>query len=279
MKGVRAPTGPEASTPLADPIDAQALQLRLTSGGTAWEILYRPKVDSTNRVVLELARQGAPEGTTVIAESQTAGRGRLKRNWQSPPGLNLYLSCLLRPAVAAADASVITLTAGVAVAETVALFCPEGVGLKWPNDVQIRGRKVCGILAELRMAKEGPPALVVGIGLNVNITGADFDPAHRATATSLREETGRCHCRQEVAFELCSRLAKWYGLFLAEGFAPVRQAWLDRCGMTGRRVRVLFRDELREGVAAGIDRDGALLLADGTGALQRITAGDASVVK
>lgn len=262
-----------------DGFDARALQSQLTINKIVWRIHYHPKVDSTNRLAMELARQGAPEGTVVIADGQTKGRGRLKRIWQSPPGLNLYLSCLLRPDLAPADASQITLTAGVAVAEAIARFCPEGVGLKWPNDVQIRGRKVCGILTEMRMDVDRLPVLVVGIGLNVNIRRADFDPAHRATATSLREETGRILSREEVAFELCSRFEKWYRLFLGTGFAPVRQAWLACSEMTGRQVRVLFNQEVQEGRVVGIDRDGALLLTDASGALKRITAGDASIVK
>jgi BirA family transcriptional regulator, biotin operon repressor / biotin---[acetyl-CoA-carboxylase] ligase len=263
----------------AGEFDAPALQSRLTSSGIAWRVHCHPRVDSTNRLAMGLARQGAPEGTVVIADSQTAGRGRLKRVWQSPPGLNLYLSCLLRPPIAPADASQITLTAGVAVAEAVAQFCPGGVTLKWPNDIQIRGRKVCGILTEMRMGGDGVPVLVVGIGLNVNILGTDFDPAHRTTATSLREEAGRSLCREEVAFELCRRLEEWYRLFLAEGFEPVRRAWLARSEMTGRRVRIRFNQEEQEGLVAGIDGDGSLLLTDSSGVLQRITAGDATILK
>jgi len=156
--------------------------------------------------------------------------------------------------------------------------CPTGVGIKWPNDVLIRGRKVCGILAEMATAG-GSRAVIVGIGLNVNIKKENFDPGHRDTATSLREETGREHSREDVAFLLCERLERWYETFLHAGFAPVREEWLARSDMAGKRVRVLFRGEVQEGVVEGIDRDGALLLADGRGDVRRITAGDATIMK
>lgn len=262
-----------------DGFDAEALETRLAGGGIAWRIRHYPTVDSTNRLAMGLVREGAPEGTLVIAESQSAGRGRLQRVWQSPPGLNLYLSVILRPAIAPADAAQMTLMAGVAVAETIADLGVAGVGLKWPNDVQIRGRKVCGILTEARMEKGGLGALVVGIGLNVNISRDRFDPAHRQSATSLKEETGRTQSRQDAAFALCRHFEKWYGLYLGQGFAAVREAWLARSGMVGKSVRILFREELQEGRVSGIDRDGALLLTDASGILRRITAGDATIRK
>ncbi len=258
--------------------DAKALQSRLTGRKMGWLLHYRETVDSTNRFAMGLAREGAPEGTVVLADRQTAGMGRLNRAWQSPPGCNLYLSVILRPAVAPPEASRITLLTGVAVAEAIASICPAGVGIKWPNDVQIRGRKVCGILTEMATAG-GSRAVIIGIGLNVNIKRENFNPGHRDTATSLWEETGREHSREDMAFLLCERLERWYETFLHAGFAPVREEWLARSDMAGKRVRVLFRGEVQEGVVEGIDRDGALLLADGQGDVRRITAGDATIMK
>lgn len=259
--------------------DAEALQSRLAGRRMGWRIHYLPVVDSTNSLALKLAREGEAEGTVVFADCQTRGRGRLQRVWQSPPGRNLYASILLRPAIDPADAARITLTAGVAVAEMISIFCPEGVGLKWPNDVFIRGRKVCGILTEMKTTGRALDGIVVGIGLNVNTAAKDFDPAYRKTATSLREETGRSFSREDVAFLLCDYFEKWYQIFLCEGFAPVRERWLARSGMTGSRVRVLFQGEVQEGVVVGIDLDGALLLDDELGAVRRIIAGDASIMK
>jgi len=259
--------------------NAKALQSRLTGRKMGCPLHYRETVDSTNRFAMGLAREGAPEGTVVLADRQTAGMGRLQRAWQSPPGCNLYISVILRPAVAPPDASRITLLAGVAVAEAISAVCPGRVGIKWPNDLLIGGRKVCGILTETRMATGGIDSVIVGVGLNVNMERADFDPAHRETATSLREETGREHSREDLLLLLCERFEPWYEIFLHDGFAPVREGWLARVEMAGKRLRILFRDEVREGVFAGIDRDGALLIADEQGAVRRITAGDATIMK
>jgi BirA family biotin operon repressor/biotin-[acetyl-CoA-carboxylase] ligase len=260
------------------PFDVKALQSRLAGRRIGGLLRYRETVDSTNLIASRLAREGAAEGTVVLADRQTAGRGRLNRAWQSPPGCNLYLSVILRPAVAPQDASPITLLAGVAVAEAIASVCPTGVGIKWPNDVLIRDRKVCGILTEMRK-DGGNLALIVGIGLNVNIQKDDFDPGHCDTATSLREETGRDHSREDMVVLLCERLEHWYEIFLHAGFAPVKEEWLARSEMAGKHVRILFRDEVQEGVVEGIDRDGALLIADGRGEVRRITAGEATIMK
>ena len=259
-------------------IDANFLQPILAGRRIGGLLCCRDSVESTNRVALQLLREGAAEGTVVIADTQTAGRGRLNRVWQSPPGSNLYFSVILRPPVAPSDASQITLLAGVAVAEAIATICATGVGIKWPNDVRIHGRKVCGILTEMRTSGSGA-GVIVGIGLNVNIRKDDFDPGHSETATSLREETGCSHSRENLFLLLCERLEKWYGTFLHAGFAPVGEGWLLWSEMAGRHVRILFRDEVQEGVVEGIDRDGALLISDARGEVRRITAGDATILK
>jgi BirA family biotin operon repressor/biotin-[acetyl-CoA-carboxylase] ligase len=259
--------------------DAEALQKGLAGKKIGVPFHYVPDCDSTNRLALELAGEGAPEGMVVLADFQRAGRGRLKRVWQSPPGCNLYTSILLRPPIDPTEAAGIMLMAGVAVAETVLAFCPDGVGLKWPNDVRIGGRKVCGILAETRLKGASLDAVVVGIGLNVNMVRADFDPAYGEGATSLREEAGKKLSRKQVALLLYEGLECWYETFLREGLAPVRRRWLSLSEMEGRFIRVVFRDEVREGRVAGLDDDGALLLDDGSGTLQRITAGDATIMK
>jgi BirA family biotin operon repressor/biotin-[acetyl-CoA-carboxylase] ligase len=222
--------------------DAKALRSRLAGKMIGCRVHYRDTVDSTNTVAMGLAREGAPEGTVILADRQTAGRGRLQRVWQSPSGSNLYASLLLHPAIAPADAARITLMAGVAVAEMITTLCPAGVGLKWPNDVLIRGRKVCGILTEIRMLGGAVEAIVVGIGLNVNMVRADFDPAHREASTSLREETGETYSREDMAFLLCEHFEQWYQIFLRGGFAPVRERWLARSEMAGKHIRVLFRE-------------------------------------
>ncbi|NPU84183.1 MAG: biotin--[acetyl-CoA-carboxylase] ligase [Syntrophaceae bacterium] len=236
-------------------------------------------VESTNLAALKLAAAGAPEGTAVIAEEQTAGRGRLNRTWQSPPGCNLYLSLVLRPAVEPAAAPQLTLLAGAAVAKALNRWCPGIVGVKWPNDVLIRDRKVCGILTELRLSGGGISSVIVGIGVNVNIRREELDPAFRDAATSLLEETGTETDRTAVAAALLEELENLYDLWIREGFEAVRPHWLPYSVLTGKRIRVAFQDEVEEGTAVGLDEDGALILEEPTGARKRVLAGDATILK
>jgi BirA family biotin operon repressor/biotin-[acetyl-CoA-carboxylase] ligase len=259
--------------------DPVAWLARLTTRRIGRRPVWLAEVDSTNRLALKLAAAGEPEGTVVIADRQTAGRGRLHRVWQSPPGCNLYLSILLRPEVAPAAAASLTLVAGIAVAETVRSFCPGGVALKWPNDVLIRGRKVAGILAEAKTDAGALATVVVGIGLNVNIGREAFAPAHRDLATSLKEETGTEHEVGEAAARLCERFEAVYDRYLGEGFEPLRSRWLGLTEMVGQPVQVRFGAGLQAGIVVGIDGDGALLLGQPDGSVLRVTAGDATVVK
>ncbi|MHB8092809.1 MAG: biotin--[acetyl-CoA-carboxylase] ligase [Syntrophales bacterium] len=258
--------------------DIALLTERLRGCKTGFPLHYFENVDSTNAVAMRLAQEGATEGTMVLADRQTAGRGRLQRVWQSPAGCNLYFSFILRPKIDMAKAAQFTFLAGVAVADTIASFCPDGVEIKWPNDVLINNRKVCGILSELR-TENGRMAAIVGIGINVNMKRDDFVPEYRQIATSLLEETGRRHPREEVLCSFCTNFQRRHELFLSEGFGPIRQVWLSRTKMLGKNVRILFGTEIKEGVVSGLDEDGALLLAGATGAVERIIAGDATIIK
>lgn len=266
-------------------LDISLLKARLRGFTIGSPLHYFESVDSTNALALKFASEDAPEGTVVLADRQTAGRGRLGRAWQSPAGRNLYFSIILRPEGAAswlqmemAKAAQVTFLAGVAAAETLRAFCPDGVAIKWPNDVLIHGKKACGILSEMRAGK-GEVALVVGVGINVNIRKDDFSVEHRETATSLFEETGRELAREDVLCDFCAHFQYWRGVFLKDGFEPIRRAWLHRTDMVGKNVRVLFGNEIKEGAVSGIDDDGALLLAASGGGVERIIAGDATVMK
>jgi len=240
-------------------------------------LYYFETVDSTNTVGVRLAEQGAAEGTLILAESQTAGRGRFHRRWQSPLGTNLYFSFVLRPDIEASKTAAVTFVAGVAAFDALFVYCRDGLQIKWPNDILIHNRKVCGILTELKTAGNGIE-LVVGVGINVNIKRVDFDVEYRERATSLAEETGNELPREDVLIHFCTQFQRWYGVFLEVGFEPIKRAWLDRTTMVGRLVKIRFRDETQEGLVWGIDDDGALLLVDGEKTIRRITAGEATVI-
>lgn len=240
------------------------------------------ETDSTNRVALELARNGAPHGATVVAEGQTAGRGRLGRRFFSPGGLNLYTSIVLRPRIDTAEAPTLILAAGVAVAEAVAATLDDAgaVEIKWPNDVLVGGLKTSGILMELGAEATRVAFLVLGIGVNLNVPREHFPEEFRALATSLGAHAGRPIDRVAFAQRLYHGLEEVLDAHAAHGFAAIRPRFEARFRMKGRPIRVRDLDGRETaGRCAGIDEDGALLLSDPEGGLERVVAGDVTVVK
>jgi BirA family biotin operon repressor/biotin-[acetyl-CoA-carboxylase] ligase len=253
--------------------------------GTRWlgrDIHWHETTDSTNRVAQELARSGAAHGTAVIAEGQTAGRGRLGRSFFSPPYENLYVSIVLRPRLTTAQAPTWILAAAVAVADAIAdsVPDPEAIEIKWPNDVLLGGLKASGILMELGAEATRVAHLVLGIGVNLNAARDDFPAEFRASATSLACHTG--HRIDRIAFvcRLFERLEETLDRCAASGFESVRPTFEARFHMAGRRVRVVdVGGEHTEGVALGIDAEGALRLRLDDGGETRVIAGDVTLAK
>jgi BirA family biotin operon repressor/biotin-[acetyl-CoA-carboxylase] ligase len=238
--------------------------------------------DSTNRVALELARGGAPHGAAVVAEAQTAGRGRLGRAFFSPPNVNLYLSLVLRPALSTAEAPTLILAAGVGVADAVAeeLGEPERVEIKWPNDVLVDGKKVSGILMELGAEAARVLFCVLGIGVNLNVDPRSFPDDFRDVATSLASAAGRPIARAAFTRRLLAALEDALDAHARGGFAAVRPRFEARFRMTGRRVRVRELDGSETaGSVRGIDADGALLVEGTDRRVARVVAGDVTLVK
>ena len=246
-------------------------------GRVGWRIHYFHEVASTQRVAAEMAEEGAAQGTVVVAELQTAGRGRMGRSWHSPAGVNLYLTIILRPSMPLSEVPRLSLVAGVAAAEALETVAPGIVALKWPNDVWLRGRKAGGIIAEaVTDAAQGLRCVLLGIGLNVNLALADVPPELRDKATSVRIATGRVCDRIELASTLCNRLNTRYMEVEAAGFAAVRPAWERYSALTGRSVTVVDGEVRTAGVVRGIDSDGALTLETAAG-VERILTGDVSI--
>lgn len=243
------------------------------------EIHFYDELPSTNGHAMTLASQGAGEGEVVIADRQIEGRGRLGRTWQSPPGVNLYLSVILRPRIKPADAPWITLMTGVAVAQTVSRYCRDGVSIKWPNDVMAHGKKLCGILTEIKMTTGGIDFAVVGIGVNINMTKDTFDEGHRYRSTSLKEE---CRCdisRSEFTAALLESFEEWYEKLNTDGFHPIREAWMNYASVTGKTIEVNDRGTVRTGTVLGIDETGALLLTEEGQGTTQVLAGDITVIE
>ena len=234
-------------------------------------------VDSTNDEAKALAVRGALEGTVVIADAQRRGRGRMGRSWTSPHGVGVYLSVILRPAIQPHDAPSLTLLGAVAVAEAIEEVASLAAGVKWPNDLIVRGRKVCGILGEVAAEASHLHYVVLGIGINVNQTEASFEGELGHTATSLRIETGRLVDRTAMIRSLCERLDRWYHCFLSEGPAPIIERLQQRCLTLGQRVVARSGDQQLCGLAVDLDHAGALLIRDDDQRLHRLIAGDVTL--
>jgi BirA family biotin operon repressor/biotin-[acetyl-CoA-carboxylase] ligase len=250
----------------------------IAGGMIGKEIIFLREVDSTNIYASKLARDGMPEGVVVIADCQKKGKGRLNRVWQSPPGKNLYTSIILRPSITPHFAPQLTLTAGVAVAELLSQYCPGTVMLKWPNDVQINMRKVCGILTEMRIKRGKIDFIIVGMGININMRREEFQEEIRESSTSLHEENGNKISRIDIAYKLYRTFEKWYETYLDKGFDPIREAWLGYSGILNKNVTVHYKNEVHQGRVIGIDEYGALLLYDDENKTKRILAGDVSLI-
>lgn len=236
-------------------------------------------LDSTNTYAAQLARAGAPEGTAVIADAQSGGKGRLGRNWVSPPGVNLYLSIIVRPAVPTATVPQINLLAAVAVADTIA---QQGLTptIKWPNDVLIDGKKVCGILAEMHTEANVVRAVILGIGVNLNAPLDAFPVEIRNKASSLLVSSGHTVDRAAFTVAVLTHLEQWYVLWLEKGFPALRPAWEHyAAGLIGTQVTVAGPEGTVTGIMIGLDVDGALLLqGEPEGTPYRFLTGDVTVV-
>jgi BirA family biotin operon repressor/biotin-[acetyl-CoA-carboxylase] ligase len=237
-----------------------------------FSLICLPSVGSTNDEAKRLAEAGAAEGTLVWGLEQTAGRGRRGRGWHSPPG-NLYMSAVLRPGKPATQSALIGFVAAVALADALQDLglASDRLRLKWPNDVLVDKAKVAGILVETAaIAGETPPWLVLGMGVNL---------AHAPENTPYPATTLRAVGMPDLTVEglleaLAGRLAEWYGRWLAEGFAPVRAAWLKRATGLGEPIEVRLDQESLQGRFVALEEDGALSLELPQGERRRVTVGD-----
>jgi BirA family biotin operon repressor/biotin-[acetyl-CoA-carboxylase] ligase len=234
---------------------------------------------STNADAFRLADAGAEEGTTVIADAQSGGKGRRGRVWASPPGVNLYCSVVLRPAIMPHEAPQLTFLSAVAVARAIEGATSLKPEIKWPNDVLVGGRKVAGLLNEMSAETDGINFVILGMGINLNMTQAQFPEELRTPATSLLLEQGRPVNRAQFAATMLRELDRLYADFLSYGFSPVREEWQQRCNAKGCEVVVSEAGiETVRGMFHGIDGDGALLLMSPGGMVERILSGDVRVV-
>jgi BirA family biotin operon repressor/biotin-[acetyl-CoA-carboxylase] ligase len=268
-KGYRLVTKP-------DSIDATALQLALDTAVFGRKAILLTSTLSTQGDVLKLAEQGQAEGAVVIAEEQTGGRGRFGRKWFSPPGKGIWMSILLRPDLPLQHTPQLTLLAGVAVCRAVRACTGADAGIKWPNDLLIDGRKVCGILLESTVEDHEVRYCIAGIGVDVNFDPEDYPEDLTTIATSLKMETGQPVDRTKLTAAILTELEQLYFLYQKEGFGVISALWEALSVSMNREIAVTNPQGIIEGKSIGLDPSGALVVEKHNGEHVLVISGEVS---
>ena len=234
------------------------IQRGLATARLGRRIYFHPEIESTNDAALELARAGEPEGTVVIADYQSAGRGRRGQAWTSPPHRNLLMSVILRPATDARGALPVTLVASMSISVVLSKLLDLEVSVKWPNDVVCEGAKIAGLLAESSASVSGVAHVVVGIGINVNARAEDFPASMAYPAASCLTLTGTEWDRAHIAADVLGTIEAYYDRFLRDGFGPLRSAYEARLLNLGKLVSFERNGARVAGHVRGVALDGAL---------------------
>ncbi len=254
---------------------AERILAGLSTAFIGRNLVYLPETGSTNDEARRLAEAGAPEGTLVLAEHQTAGRGRLGRRWEAPAGSSLLLSLIFRPDLAPNQVQRLTMACGLAVTDAVERQTGLAAGLKWPNDIVVGGAKAGGMLTEVGLRGSRLEYVVVGIGLNVNLDPQHLPPGLLMPATSLSHALGQPVDRLALLWAFLSAVEMRY-LALRAGCLPHTE-WAQRLVTLGQLVTVSAPGMCVEGVAEGVNADGALLVRRDDGRLETVLAGDVTL--
>jgi BirA family biotin operon repressor/biotin-[acetyl-CoA-carboxylase] ligase len=259
-----------------DDIIPELISSALNTAIIGKKIIQFNETDSTNTRARQCALDGRQEGTVIIADSQSKGRGRENREWHSPHGTGIYMSLILYPRISPKGLPRITLVAAVAVAEALKSSAHIRVEIKWPNDLLLNNRKICGILTELCPLGNDKNAVIVGIGINVN-TQADMFPADIANiASSILIETKEKFSRPEIIKSVIEYFDRYYEIFIRGGFDSILNTWKDYSKIIGRKIQAKQSGTVVAGTVIDIDTDGALLLKNGDGVIRTVYSGDIS---
>lgn len=269
-KGYRIVSIPEKMT-------ADKINLGLKTAFLGRHLHYYDTVDSTQKITYKLAYDNAAEGTVVIAEEQTAGRGRMDRKWHSPKYTGIWMSIILRPKLPIPKAPQLTLIAAVGVVqaiEEVTGLLPE---IKWPNDILINGKKVTGILTEMQAEADRIHSIIIGIGINVNSKKEDFPAELEQLASSLSIESQSIVDREKLIRAIFEKLEKLYLLYLEKGFFPIKLMWESYAVSIGKGITARTLTGEIKGKAIGITEDGVLLIEDSDGHIHNIYSADIQI--
>jgi len=261
---------------VSDTLSAETIKEGLKTVCFGQEVNYLPSTESTNLVAKERAQKGAQEGTLVITDYQTQGRGRLERRWWSPPGENLLFSLIFKPPFKITHTFRLTIVSSLAVAEAIRQETGLEALIKWPNDIYIKGKKISGILSELGVQDEQVQYVIVGIGINVN-SNPSIHPEIKDIATSISVELGQSFPRLRLLKVILELIEYYYHLLKKGDFSSLRQNWDSLSLIKGKRVKVVAGGSLQEGIAESIDKEGFLILRDYSGRRSRIISADVSL--
>jgi BirA family transcriptional regulator, biotin operon repressor / biotin---[acetyl-CoA-carboxylase] ligase len=237
-------------------------------------VYFFESVTSTQKVAKEYAMNGAKHGTLIVADEQTEGRGRMVRKWYSPKGTGIWASFILRPDIQIQHAPQLTLLSAVAVVQAIKKVTHITPEIKWPNDILISGRKVCGILTELQAEEDRIQSVILGIGINVNQDKNDFSAEIIKKATSLKIELGKTVNRSSLIQSLCYYIEQLLHLYISEGFTPIKSLWETYAVSIGKRISARTVKGTFDGVALGINNEGVLLLKQDNGEIVEIISAD-----
>jgi BirA family transcriptional regulator, biotin operon repressor / biotin---[acetyl-CoA-carboxylase] ligase len=238
------------------------------------EIIHYESVGSTMPIAHREAQNGAPDGTVIVAEEQTEGRGRLARPWSSTAGKGIWMSVILKPDIPPHRAPQFTLIAAVSICRAIREAADVEVRIKWPNDLLIGGRKVTGILTELQAEPDRVQAIIIGTGINVNQERGDFPEELADIATSIRIKSGQPVDRAALAAAVLRNIGFYSRLYLEEGFAPIKELWEENSDTIGRKVNAVMMRETVTGTAVGITEDGVLEIRTEDGRIRGIYSAD-----
>lgn len=237
-------------------------------------VYFFESVTSTQKVAKEYAMNGAKHGTLIVADEQTEGRGRMVRKWYSPKGTGIWASFILRPDIQIQHAPQLTLLSAVAVVQAIKKVTHITPEIKWPNDILISGRKVCGILTELQAEEDRIQSVILGIGINVNQDKNDFSAEIIKKATSLKIQLGKTVNRSSLIQSLCYYIEQLLHLYISEGFTPIKSLWETYAVSIGKRISARTVKGTFDGVALGINNEGVLLLKQDNGDIVEIISAD-----
>lgn len=265
---------------IPDSMIASEIKWKLKTKILGREIISYKKVDSTNDIAYSLAEKNMKEGTVVLAEEQTKGKGRHGRSWSSPSRGGIYMSYILRPEIAPNEIPGVTLLAAVAVARAIRELSGLEAMIKWPNDIMIDGKKICGILTEMKAQQDNVDFVVVGIGINVNTPAKQLPKGASSISEELRRSCiNRTVSRVELVKKVLETLEEYYNMLKKKGFRPIIDAWKENTAMIGARVKVSLPNRVFEGQAHDINPDGALIVRLDSGVLERVSSGDVVMVR